>query len=275
MTRLAAAAIACVALMLFSVSACSVMPNGPRETCGNGIDDDGNGLIDCADPDCKGKAECSYDGGFFGSCGKCGTSCTNQTQCLTTSYFNDVPLPYCENPDGGSEKKCTAFAKNVQVDVILNAQGAWGTLIGPTRSIATRFIKRKAADGTPVNCMIVEAAAAGRTAANARQLEDSGRFTYQGIDVRPISNASGSIPIRFLNVLVGGDFLIWMEMWGGPPDSTTKFPTGNRLGFECFDGPSIGQQWAPITENDNCSATDGGMATCKQFQVQATRGPQP
>ncbi|MDP3234739.1 MAG: hypothetical protein Q8N26_18300 [Myxococcales bacterium] len=279
MTRLVLAAVACAATMFISVSACSVMPSGPREICGNTIDDDNNGLIDCADPDCKGKSECSYDGGFFGTCGKCGSSCTNQVQCLTTGFFNDVPLPYCENPDGGSEKKCTAFQKNVQIDVILNAQQAWGTLIGPTRSIATRFIKRKAADGSPVTCATIEAAAPGRLAVNAKQLEDSGKFTYQGIDVRPITNASGSIPIRFLNVLTGADFLIWMEMWGGTPDSATKFPTGNRLGFECFDGPALGMQWAPITETDNCTTpgTDAGsmMTVCKQLQVQATRGPQP
>jgi hypothetical protein len=276
MTRFFIAAAACAALMFVTVSACSSSMT-VRETCGNGVDDDMNGLIDCADPDCKGKSECFYDGGFFGTCGKCGLTCTKQTDCLTTSYFNDVPLAYCESPDGGNEKKCTSFKKNVQVDVILNAQQAWGTLISPTRSIATRFIEKKAADGSPVTCATVEAAAPGRTAATARQLEDTGRFNYFGIDVRPITSASGSIPIRFLNVLTGSNYLIWMEMWAGTPDSATKFPTGNRLGFECFDGPAIGQTWSPITENDNCVApgVDAGASVCRQYQVTATRGPQP
>ncbi len=277
MTRLLAAVALCAGLMFVSVSACTG-PAGARETCGNGLDDDNNGLIDCADPDCKGKSECSFDGGFYGTCAKCGTVCTKQTDCLQTSYFNDVPLPFCASPDGGPEKKCNAFAKNVQVDVILSAQQAWGTPISFTRSIATRFIRRTQADGTPVTCSSVEAAAPGRMAVNAKQLEDSGKFVYLGIDVRPITNASGSIPIRFLNVTTGGDYLIWMEMWGGTPDSATKFPTGNRLGFECFDGPALGQQWSPITEADNCTTPgmDGGSGSvCRQFQVTAVRGPQP
>jgi hypothetical protein len=277
MTRILAASGFHGVALFISVSSCTMMmPPVSRETCGNGVDDDNNGLTDCADPDCKGKSECSYDGGFFGTCGKCGASCTNQTECLTTGYFNDVPLPYCENPDGGSEKKCTAIARNVQLDVILSSQQAWGTLIGSTRSIATRFIKKRAADGTPVNCATIETAAPGRLAINAKQLEESGRFHLQGIDVRPVTNASGNIPIRFINVLTGSDFFIWMEMWGGPPDSLTKFPTGNRLGYECFEGPSPGVSWMPITEADACvPGTDAGSTTsmCRQFQVQATRGP--
>ncbi len=271
MTRvLVVSALALVAAVPL-IPACTSMPSGPREICENGLDDDNNGKIDCADPDCAGQDVCFFDGGFFGTCGKCGKPCTTQTACLNTSWFNDVPLAYCEMG------KCTSFAKNVQVDVILNAQQAWGTLIGPTRSIATRFIKRTALDGSTVTCATVEAAAPGRMAVNSQQLENAGKFSYLAFDVRPITQATGSIPIRFVNTLTGSDYLIWMEMWGGTPDSATKFPTGNRLGFECFDGPMIGQQWGPITESDNCvvPGTDAGGAVCRQYQVTATRGPQP
>ena len=37
----------------------SAFQNRPVELCHNGIDDDGNGLIDCADPACVGVAGCS------------------------------------------------------------------------------------------------------------------------------------------------------------------------------------------------------------------------
>ncbi len=33
-----------------------------EEICSNGIDDDGDGLVDCADPDCKGSPECCIEG---------------------------------------------------------------------------------------------------------------------------------------------------------------------------------------------------------------------
>ncbi|MDX2009721.1 MAG: hypothetical protein SFW67_06010 [Myxococcaceae bacterium] len=270
MIRVFFAALVGAGFLTVAVSSCTMMP-GQREICANNIDDDMNGLVDCADPDCQGKPECFVDAGFFGKCAKCGQGCSRQEQCLQTSFFNDVPLPTCEN------SRCSALEANVSVDVILSAQQAWGTLISPTRSIATRFIKKTAIDGTPVTCSSVEAAAPGRTQVAVRQLEDSGKFLYQGIDIRPITQASGSIPLRFLNVTTGGNYLIWMEMWGGVPDGTTKFPTGNRLGFECFDGPAIGQSWPALTPNDNCVAPgqDAGTATCRQFQVTATRGPQP
>lgn len=277
MTRLLLAAAACAVTMFISVSACSVMPNGPRETCGNQIDDDNNGLIDCADPDCKGKSECAYDGGFFGSCSKCGQDCTNQTQCLTTGYFNDVPLPYCENLDGGSQKKCTRLTSSVQLNVILNGS-AYGGLGTSPASIATRFISKTAFDGSTVNCAAVEAAAPGRTAAEANQLEASSKFSLRGLDVRTLNGAPNSVPIQFINVLTGADYLIWLEMWTGRPDSATKYPTGRRIGFECFDGPAIGQSWSPITDMDNCVAPGvdaGAGSVCRNFNVTAIRGPQP
>lgn len=272
MTRLLLVGLVAAGSVALMMSACTGTPAGPREVCGNLIDDDNNGLIDCADPDCKGKSECFFDGGFFGSCSKCGQACTTQAQCLQTSYFNDVPLPRCESG------KCSALASNVQVDVILKAQDAWGTLISPTRSIITRFIRRQQLDGGAVTCSTIEAATPGRTAADAQQLEASGRFSFLGLDSRPIKMGSGTIPLRLLNVTVGSDYLIWMEMWAGPPDSTTKFPTGRRLGFECFDGPAVGQTWTPIVATDNCAPPGfdaGAAAMCRAFDVTARLGPQP
>jgi hypothetical protein len=260
-----------VALSISSIASCSSTP-APREVCGNLKDDDGNGLADCADPDCFGKPECGpVDSGFFGTCAKCGNTCEKQADCLTIGFFNDVPLPSCET------NRCTSLRQAVQVNVTLNAQSAWGTLISSTRSIATRFIKKRAADGSTVGCDTIEAAAPGRLVANAQQIEATGRFIYQGIDVRPVRMPSGSIPISFINVVTGDDYFIWMEMWGGAPDSATKFPTGNRLGFECFDGPAGGQSWPPIASTDSCSPfADAGLTgMCQQFDVTATRGPQP
>jgi hypothetical protein len=40
----------------------NVCPTGNREICGNKIDDDCNGLVDCADPACFGDPSCSTPG---------------------------------------------------------------------------------------------------------------------------------------------------------------------------------------------------------------------
>jgi gliding motility-associated-like protein len=55
----------CIVLILFNTAVFA------QEICNNGIDDDGDGLIDCYDPDCSGNPSCSD---FF--YGKPATSCT-------------------------------------------------------------------------------------------------------------------------------------------------------------------------------------------------------
>ena len=44
---------------------------------------------------------CFFDGGFFGSCGKCGQPCAKQTDCLTTGWFNDVRLRLVRGSERG------------------------------------------------------------------------------------------------------------------------------------------------------------------------------
>jgi hypothetical protein len=265
MIRLTLAALSCAVLTGVAVSACS--PTSPqREVCANNVDDDQNGFIDCADPDCRGKPECVVDAGFFGPCAKCGTSCAKQEDCLQTSFANDQPLPLCVSG------RCEALNKQVSVNVILDAAAYQGVQY---RSITTRFISKTAVDGTPVTCSTVGAAAPGRTAAMVRQLEDTGRFQYLGFDARTIMRVTPSIPIFFVPVQTGSNYLIFMEFWFGPIDGVSRFPTLNRAGFECFDGPAIGQTWAPIISADDCAPAgqDAGSSTCRQFQVSAIRGP--
>ena len=40
----------------------SCVPTSPTEICGNGLDDDCNGLVDAADPACQGCSSCSFFG---------------------------------------------------------------------------------------------------------------------------------------------------------------------------------------------------------------------
>ena len=44
----------------FGVQACSDLDDKevPAEVCDDGIDNDGDGLVDCEDPDCAGSPEC-------------------------------------------------------------------------------------------------------------------------------------------------------------------------------------------------------------------------
>lgn len=252
-----------VALAAFAVGglgACSEQP-AKREICANGVDDDGNGLADCADPDCAGQAGCigTMDAGFFGTCGKCGNVCSGQEECQSYDYIGDRPIPYC------TEGRCTALETFVQVRVQLETRQNWSGLGVSPASGSTRFIKKRARDGSAVTCERVAATASDRTKPSA--IEDSKTYVLQGLDVTRITNPmlGQGITYAFVNTQTGGDFLIWTELWGGAPDSSTKLPSGNRLGWGCFEDAAL--LGGPIIPEDNCPSTTSDAGTCRVFTL--------
>jgi hypothetical protein len=66
--------------------------------CNDGAEDDGDGLIDCNDPDCKSAVGC-LDGSF-------GSPCTNNSQCNKVGSegfcITGLPAGYCSRPCGSS-----------------------------------------------------------------------------------------------------------------------------------------------------------------------------
>ncbi len=217
------------------VSCTAVDPN--RETCGNGLDDDGNGLIDCADPDCAGQANCPvFDAGYFGPCAKCGTTCTSQNDCVSAHYVSDRPIPTC------TEGRCTALNTFIQVRIELDTKSTWASFQAP-QSGTTRFIEKTTVDGGAVSCAVVAQAAADRARPDA--IEDAGVFNVLGLDVTPIKNPQlgQGVTYAYVNTATGSDFLIWTEFWVGPVDSLTKLPTAKRLGYGCFEAAADVEVW--------------------------------
>lgn len=248
---------------LAGLAACSPTSQ-PREICGNGLDDDHNGLIDCADPDCAGQDNCPrYDAGFFGTCGKCGTTCTGpQSQCVSTlpaGWLTDTPLPVCV------VGRCQALEQAVQVRVELDARTTWGGTSPAPRSLAIRFIKKVAADGSPVTCATIAANNGSRLPAAVTQLEDGNKFVFQGVDTYPVSNAQLGqvVSLPYVNVATGGDYLVYVEFWYGDRDGATKLPTLNRAGWGCIDAASL----SPIVASDNCPAPGSDAGTCRIFSL--------
>ncbi|MEW6431400.1 MAG: hypothetical protein AB1730_07800 [Myxococcota bacterium] len=252
-----------VALLAFAAGALSACSGGDakREVCNNGIDDDGNGKTDCADLDCAGQEACvgNMDAGFFGTCQKCGNTCGSQADCLALTFVDDRPIPYC------SMGRCTALETFVQVRVQMDTKQNWSGLGVSPGSGSTRFIKKTGANGMPVTCAMVAATAADKTKPAA--IEDSKAYVIQGLDVTRITNPQlgQGITYAFVNTQTGGDFLIWSELWGGPPNSSTKLPSGNRLGWGCYE--SAAEVGGPITTEDNCPSTTSDAGTCRTFNL--------
>ena len=254
--------------MLVATVALFGCPTTPvvREICGNGFDDDSNGFADCADVDCAGQTECPADaGGTFGSCSKCGNSCSTQEACLQYAFNSDTPLPDCA---GG---RCQSFNQKLQIAVQVDTQSGGWNLVSPTpRSMQMRFIRKTALDGSAVTCAVVGAVATGTMGTNADQIEKSGKFNLVGYDVTPLSSGIGSLITQpFVNVATAQDFLIWVEIWSGTRDTNTKLPTGLRRGWGCFE---TGTAVAPLIPADDCP-TSPTSPTCRTIRVEMP-GPQ-
>lgn len=244
------------------------------EICNNGKDDDDNGKTDCEDIDCSGQSGCpviNTDAGSYGSCAKCGTTCTTAEQCLTNgkTFSTETPPPEC------IAGKCQLFSKNIQVALEVDTASLNG-FMPPLRAMNTRFISKTGLNGATVNCLDVANNAGGKTGADAAQLEkptDGGttRFNFRGYDVSPVQATGGQIIKQpFLNIATGSGFLIWTEIWGGPVDSLTKLPTGNRYTWGCFES---GVAVDPIVEADHCSSSGGDAGFCRTIKVKLVNGP--
>jgi hypothetical protein len=227
-----------------------------REICGDGIDNDGNGLTDCQDRDCTGQPQCAPPD--YGSCSRCGQMCQQQSSCIGVSYQNDRPIPLC------TDGICQATEKFIQPRVEVNTRMYWSGLAVVPRSASTRFIKKTAIDGSAVTCARVAQVAADRMAPGA--IEASNQFQVQGLDVTRVTNPElgQGITLALVNTQTGSDYLIWLELWGGFPDSTTSLPTGRRLGWGCYEDANTTRA---LTLSDNCPSATNDAGTCRIFQL--------
>lgn len=238
-------------------------PSGAREICGNGIDDDGNGLADCADRDCAGKPECTVDAGYFGPCAKCAAVCSAQTQCVDQQFVLERPVPQCLSG------RCTALNTPVQVNFVLDMTSYSGVPSNLVGSIDFRFVSKKALDGSAVSCSTVNTASAptdgGTFVTDPLAIEHTGRFNVLGLDAYPLQKQT-SVPVSFVNTGTGSDFLIWLEVWTGSRNSDTKLPEGRRVGTGCIE---TGSPVQPLTEADDCNPNRvGGSVGCRSINYE-------
>lgn len=231
------------------------IPEKAREICGDGLDNDGNGQTDCQDFDCAGQPACVPPD--YGNCAKCSQACTTQTACVT-SFMDERPIPLCV------AGRCSAVESFIQPRVVLDTQANWGGVTLSPQSGTTRFIKKFANDGTPVTCATVFGVASNRNEPGA--IEANGNLIIQGLDITRVTNPmlGQGITYTFVNTQTGGDYLIWTELWGGPPSSSTKLPSGRRFGYGCYETLPI---VAPLVAEDNCPSTTSDAGVCRVFRL--------
>ncbi len=91
---------------------CSICGGGLQEVCDNGVDDDGDGLVDCEDSDCARFPGCCPDGladcngvcvdlsSDIQNCGECGVVCDDGDPCTVDSCVNGECLHELLDEDG-------------------------------------------------------------------------------------------------------------------------------------------------------------------------------
>jgi hypothetical protein len=225
-------------------------PSGPETSCTNGLDDNGDGLVDCADPTCTQNSNCV---------GKPGGTCAVQLDCVDGGYGFVNPLGLCE---GG---RCYAPDAGIEVRLEVNTLSYAGCCDGrPFGTLNTRFVRKQALDGGAVSCAVLQGAAASRLALDADQLERSDRFNMLGYDISRIQGATPGMTIAGqVRTGTGRDFIVWTELWSGAPDSNTRLPTGQRWGWGCVEEGDEVREFRP---EDHWPAA-GPTATSRTIKV--------
>jgi len=247
-----AAVAACAAWTVVSVGCFGPGP----EACDNGTDDNGDGLVDCADPQCSAVPACPGDAG---------RPCVAQSSCVRESWFKDRPLDQCLSG------QCTSPGQGLAVKLEVDTTAHTGMQY-KVNSMATRFISRKGLDGSAVDCTLLQSLAVGSFAADggSTQLDGSGKLNYLAYEVTRVDNGTPGLTLTnpFVYTAVGSDFLIWHELWTVAPDSNTGQPQGLRKGWGCFDS---GDAVAPLLPEQDCSPDAAAGSACRIIRIKMPR----
>lgn len=223
------------------------------EQCANGEDDNGDGLVDCADSLCSADPACPVDAG---------RPCTAQSQCVRDGWFKDKPLDQC------TDGQCVSSAQGITVRLEVDTTAFFG-MGGSFNAMSTRFISRSALDGTSVDCNLLRTLAPSDAAGDGgtTQLDASGRLNYLAYEVTPVDNGSpgNKIVSPFIYTALGGNFLVWNELWSEKPASATGGqPQGKRWGWGCFEsGPAV----EPLLASQDCTPDGGTPEGCRTLRI--------
>jgi hypothetical protein len=212
---------------------------GPKvETiCANGVDDDGDGLTDCDDPDCSTSPACK--------------PCNRQQNC--GDIVNEVTTPCCITQPSGSAK-CSPPGQSTPEGDPVTAQVLFdldfkSTLTGSLKpmSVILRFVYPNKVDGSPISCTDV----VGSVAANTKNCID--QTTRSFIDDNPALNqvfrsvypldwtACASTECYFSNMIAtipkGQKYILYGEAWYGKRELNE--PTGLCAAFYCLENQTV------------------------------------
>ncbi len=248
-------------------AACTVggRPDAGTEACHNGVDDDGDGDVDCLDRDCDADTLCAMPL----------KSCTLPRDCgdaVKDTYSGLVCLQQKCIPPGPVDGK----GKLVEFDHLASAQfdKYYTSVSVRPLSLMIRIVYPITASGRRLGCAeLVPLAGAGTecTRSAVDTLADL-NLVYRNLIALNWGTVSGS-QVVFNNLLMtwpqGDDFIVYAEAWWGgrtTGDRLEAVPTGNRAGLWCQEQvkiePAMATWQAKFFEPCGRSAEPASLVSC-------------
>lgn len=214
---------------------------GPTETnCVDRADDDGDDLVDCADPDCavdaacrpKPPKPCSRQADCGNIVDELVTKC-----CLAKSPVSDEPpgALRCFAP-GETEYDGDAIDSNLLFALVFDNSFAQSP--SKPKTAVVRFIFPEKLDGTPLSCAEV-LALNGATQETRSRLDQDARINQVFRSLYVLTWGGSNTVFRNIIATVprGREFILYGEAWYGERDLNN--PTGNRAATFCREGVTV------------------------------------
>lgn len=201
-------------------------------SCDDGIDEDGDGLLDCDDPDCASDAAClpppPEPCEAQADCGDFKWICLAR-QCVPPGAFH---------PRTG-EPEQVALAIEATFDEVLSDE------VRRPASVLLRLLDSRLTDGTTLTCdALIDPET--RTAEDALALDADVRLNHLWRQAAALTwSAQSTFDIEAAEVSRGANLLLFAEAFSGALEEDD--PTGDRAAVTCIDGLSLADGEGPFT----------------------------
>ena len=200
--------------------------------CADAVDEDLDGLTDCADSDCATATVCAP---------RPNVPCARQRDCgdIVDEMVTDVCLGgYCKAP-GAATYRGDAITAQVGIRLVFG-----GALTGQTkpRSSVVRFVDSRRPDGSSLSCTQLKAMGNCKDLTTRSRIDDDSSINqvFRSVYALDFSTCVGTecvFPSLFASVPQGTNFLLYGEAWYGARELND--PTGECASVYCSEGQAV------------------------------------
>lgn len=201
--------------------------------CADAVDEDFDGLTDCADSDCSAAAQCQP---------RPPVPCAKQKDCgdIVDEVVTDVCLGGTCKAPGAATYRGDAITSQVGIRLVFG-----GSLTGQTkpRTAVVRFVDSRRPDGSQLTCSLLKAVGNCKDMATRSRIDDNAAINqvFRSVYALDFSTCAGTecvFPSLFASVPQGSNYLLYGEAWYGARELNN--PTGECAALYCAEGQAVG-----------------------------------